>query len=79
MPTLPGTAARQAAIPIVKQSMLCHPDWDLATHLAYLESEAGIDTSTIVGMSRYPEGVITAPLRDYVKSWLAFPQRFLSL
>lgn len=29
---------------IVKQSFLCHPDWDVRVHCAYLANEEGVPT-----------------------------------
>lgn len=62
------------ALITVAQSILCHPDWDEETHLAYLEQE-GFNLDEDITISRYPDGPVTASLRMYVHSWTTFPTR----
>lgn len=63
------------ALLTVVQSTACHPDWDLETHLCYLESETGLDLDEPVTTARWPEGPHTHPLREYVKNWVKWPVR----
>ena len=63
------------AIVTVAQSTLIHPDWDLATHLAYLESEAFLNLDEPITRVAWPNGPRTFPLREYVASWVKFPTR----
>ena len=55
-----GLTARE----IVHQSLLCHPDWDIDTHIAYLMHEEGINLEHLAGEGdRGP--------RETVGRWLA--------
>lgn len=63
------------AIKMTAQSILCHPDWDLDTHLAYLESEGGFDLDEDVTTAKWPYGPRTHLLRDYVRNWIKWPER----
>jgi len=44
MKTFSGLSIRQ----VVLQSATIHPDWDHAMHLAYLDSEEGVETTVAV-------------------------------
>lgn len=70
-----GSLYNKAAISVYQSSKI-HPDWDLDTHLAYLESEEYIDTNTPISYCYWPEGPKEAPLKQFVKSWLNRPERF---
>ncbi len=69
--------ARHAeALRICATSWLCHPDWDEAEHLSYLQNDEGFfapgEEITVVA---WPEGPSTAPLERYVSMWLRHPER----
>ena len=66
------------AIITVAQSIKCHRDWDLETHLSYLESE-GFDLDESITIATWPAGPRSFKLRDYVKSWVSYPNRCIEV
>ena len=69
------TRLHNRAIRAVAQSHACHPDWDLDTHLGYLQYEEEIDPDALATVVAWPTGPSTAPVREYVAMWLRIPER----
>jgi hypothetical protein len=69
----------RAALRIVAQSLLIHPDWDFDTHIAYLQSEAFIDTDTVIEFGQFPNPPKSYPLWMFVDSWIKFPTRAIEI
>jgi hypothetical protein len=66
------------AILVVAQSLAIHPDWNLETHLAYLESEVYVNVDEMISVAT-PRGPLSFPLRTLVGNWIKFPKRTLEL
>jgi hypothetical protein len=67
----------RAALSLVGQSILIHPDWDIYDHMSFLESE---------GFDVYEEIPYTSnnktdkvKLLTFVGNWIADPQRCICL
>lgn len=48
---------------VVRQSQLCHPDWDVATHIQYLD-QAGYDWRRLGRPGETPEQCIARWLEE---------------
>jgi hypothetical protein len=78
LPAVMQILTHPIAATLMAQSIGCHPEWDTETHLAWFESE-GYDLEQPITVVRWPNGPITAALREYVTNWAKHPERFRDL
>jgi hypothetical protein len=67
----------RAALSLVGQSILIHPDWDIYAHMSFLESEGFDVYEEIAYTSNNKTGKVK--LLTFIGNWIADPQRCIKL